>query len=231
VRRGQNLKELKGYMRSYALPEHSQPVSDPIRKGPEIFRTKPEDFSVCKNRDAFATEYHCTAEWHLCRMSSKYAAPLYGLALRLSNKSGRFYASQVRLAEYFDCSRRTIWSLVRELEMAGFFVRISSSPFHTNVYTVLDHATWAERNPGKCARKIEMPWSAEGPVLGRELHAISGGRVKFRPEQIEYLKFNFTDENIKRGFRRLSARGVVPVDGDGFIDMKHLDWEALCLDV
>jgi biotin operon repressor len=230
VRKGQNFKELKGYMRSYALPEHSQPVSDPIRKGPEILRTKPGGSSVQENRDAITTEYHCTAEWHLSRMRSKYATPLYGFALRLSRKSGSLYVSQIHLAEYFGCSRRTIWAAVQELEAAGFFVRISKSRFRTIVSTVLDHVTWAKRNPGKCPTKIEMPWSVEGEVLGRELHAISGGRVKFRPEQIEYLKFNFTDEEIKQGFRRQLARGA-PVDGHGFIYMKNLDWEALCSDV
>jgi biotin operon repressor len=178
---------------------------------------------------AAETEYHCTAEWHLSRMRSKYAAPVYGFALRLSRKSGSFYASQIRLSEYFGCSRRTIWAAVQELEAIGFFVRISRSRFRTTVFTVLDHGTWAKRNPGKCPSKIEMPWSAEGQVLGRELHAISGGRVKFRPEQIEYLKSNFTDEEIKQGFHRLLGQEV-PMDVHGFIHMKKLDWEALCSD-
>jgi hypothetical protein len=218
-------------MGSYPLPKHSQPFSDRKRKGPEILRTKPVDYSVRENHDSFATEYYCTAEWHLAQMASKYVAPLYGIAQRLSWKSKMFYASQLHLANYFGCSRRTIWAAVRDLETTGFLVLRSSSPFRTNVYTVLDHDSWVERNPGKCTTKIEMPWSAEGPLLGRELHAISGGRVKFRPEQIEYLKFNFTDEEIKRGFRRLLARGVVSVDRHDFIDMKNLDWEALCLDV
>jgi hypothetical protein len=163
-------------------------------------------------------------------MSSKYAAPLYGLALRLSNKSERFYASQLHVAQYFGCSRRTMSTAVRELETTGFFARISSSSFHPNVYTVLDHATWVERNPGKCTTKIEMPWSGEGPELGRHLHALSGARVKFRPEQITYLKARFTDEEITEGFRRLLDLGV-PADRQGFINMKNIDWDALCPDV
>jgi biotin operon repressor len=217
-------------MKSYALPENCQPISDPIRKGPEILRAKPEDFSVRANRDSFDTEYYCTGEWHLSRMKSKYAAPLYGFALRLSRESARFYASQSRLAQYFGCSRRTICAAVQELEAAGFFVRISKSPFRTTVYTVLDHNTWAKENPGDCAIKIEMPWSGELSELGRQLHAISGGRVKFRPEQIGYLQSNFSDEEITRGFRQLFAQGV-PKDAHGFIDMKNLDWEDLCSDV
>ena len=124
----------------------------------------------------------------------------------------------------------TVWAAVQELEEAGFFVRISKSRFRTIVSTVLDHATWASRNPGNCPSKIEMPWSTEGHVLGRELHAISGGRVKFRPEQIEYLTFNLTDDEIKRGFRRLLVQGI-SLDSHGFINMKNLDWEALCSDV
>jgi biotin operon repressor len=217
-------------MRSYARPKYCQPISEPIRKGPEIFRTKPKDFSVHANRDSLDTEYYCTAEWHFACMKSKYAAPLYGFALRLSRKSESFYASQIRLAEYFGCSRRTIWTAVQELEAAGFFVRISKSPFRTNVYTVLDHSTWAYENPDNCAIKIEMPWSAEGSQLGRQLHAISGASVKFRTQQIEYLQINFNDEEITRGFRQLLAQGV-PVDAHGFIDMKKVDWGLLCSDV
>ena len=214
-------------MRSYALPKHSQPFSDRERKGPEILRTKPVDYSVRENHDSFATEYYCTAEWHLAHMASKYAAPLYGIALRLSWRSQMFYASQIHLAGYFGCSRRTIGAAIRDLERTGFLVRLSSSHFHTNVYTVLDHASWAERNPGRCATKIEMPWSAEGPELGRHLHALSGGRVKFRPDQITYLEASFTDEEIKQGFRRLLDLGV-PIDRQGFINMKGLDWGTLC---
>jgi biotin operon repressor len=217
-------------MRSYAHPEHSQPISDPIRKGPEIIRKKPGDSTVRENHESFATEYHCTAEWHLARMSSKYAAPLYGFALRLSRKSESFYASQIGLAEYFRCSRRTIWTAVQELNAAGFFIRISKSPFRTTMYMVLDHIAWAKKNPGRCPTKIEFPWSADGPQLGKELHAMSGGRVKFRPEQIEYLRSDFTDAEIKRGFRRLLARGV-SVDRHGYIYMNNLDWDVLCADV
>jgi hypothetical protein len=98
------------------------------------------------------------------------------------------------------------------------------------VYAVLDHASWAEKNPGKCTTKIEMPWAAESPELGRQLHAIAAGRVKFRPEQIRYLQEHFTDEEIERGFRKLLETRSVPLDGNGVIYMKNLDWEALCWD-
>jgi hypothetical protein len=214
-------------MRSYALLQHSQPVSDPIREGPEILRTKLGPSSVRKNRESPTTEYHCTAEWHFARLHSKYSALLHGFALHISTESGRFYCSQVRLAGYFGCSRRAIWTAIHELERAGFFVRISSSAFCTNVYTVLDHPAWAKRNPGKCTTKIDMHWSAEGPELGRRLYAISGGRVKFRPEQIRYLQDRYTDEEIENGFRRLLGRGV-SVDKHSVIYMKGVDWEALC---
>jgi hypothetical protein len=159
-------------------------------------------------------------------MKSKYVGPLYGFALRLSSKSRRFYASQVQLAGYFGCSRRTIGIAFRELEVAGFFFRLSRYRFCTNVYTVLDHPTWAKYNPGKCPTKIEMPWSAESSKLGRELHAICGGLVKFRPQQIRFLQFNYSEEEIKQVFRNLVSRSV-PVDRHGYLDAKNLNWSAL----
>jgi len=93
---------------------------------------------------------------------------------------------------------------------------------------VFDHSTWAERNPGKCTTKIEMPWEGDGPELGKQLHGISSGRIKFRPEQIRHLQGRFTDEEIIRGFRRLLAQGRVPLDRHGFIDMTNVGWTALC---
>jgi HTH domain len=215
-------------MTSYAIPKHSQPVSDAIRKGPEILRTTSDGFSVPENGDAFTTEYHCTTEWHLCRLASKYATPIYSFALRISYLSERFYCSQDHLAHYFACTRRTVWSAIQELEKTGFFIRISSSPFCTNVYTVLGHETWAEDNPGRCATKIEMPWSREGLELGRQLHAMSGGRVKFRPEQIRYLMVRYSEEKIKQAFRKLLETRSIPVDRHGFINTQYSGWEALC---
>jgi hypothetical protein len=119
---------------------------------------------------------------------------------------------------------------MHELEASGFFVRMSRSLFQSNDYTVLPHETWAKINSGKCATKVEMPWSAEGDELGRCLHAMSGGRVKFRPEQIEWLKLNFTEEGIKEGFSKALAMGGVPLDKHGVVIMRGVNWEALCLD-
>ena len=179
--------------------------------------------------DSSTSDYYCTAEWHLSRMKSKYAALIYAFALHLSRRSGLFYAAQNRMAEYFGCSRRTIGIAVQELEAIGFFIRASKRRFRTVVYVVSDHVSWAEKNPECCTSKIEMVWSSEGPELGRRLHATSGGRLKFRPEQITYLKEKFTDEEIEYGFRRLLATQNVPIDRHGFLDMKNSNWEALCL--
>jgi biotin operon repressor len=181
------------------------------------------------NADLSSSDYHCTAEWHLSRMKSRYCAPLYTFALHLSNKTQLFYAAQDRVAEYFGCSRRTIWGAVQELENARFFVRKTKRQFLTIVYEVLDHTNWAKKNPGHCTSKIQMPWSPEGLELGRQLHALSGGRLKFRPEQIAYLKRKFTDEQIEYGFRRLLATQNAPVDRHGFLDMKNSNWAVLCL--
>lgn len=176
---------------------------------------------------AIEAEYYCTAEWHFARMRSKYTALLHGFALRISVKSGRFYCSQIRLADYLGCSRRSVWTAIHELEKGGFLLRIESPCFWPNVYKVLDHSTWAQRNPGKCAVKIEMPWKTDGPELGRQLYAISGGRVKFRPEQIAHLQSRLTDEEIRSGFQRLMVEGI-ELDKYGFIRTRDLDWGALC---
>jgi hypothetical protein len=213
-------------MKSYALPEHSQPVSGPIQKGPEILWTKPGDSSICENRDSFTAEYHCTAEWHFARLRSRYTSLLHGFAMRLSNQSGSFYCSQSNLAKYFGCSRRTIWTAIQGLEGSGFFLRtFPNCPFYTNVYTVFDHRTWADRNPGKCVTRIEMPWSKEGQALGSRLHAISGGRVKFYQDQIMWLQARASDEEIERRFRQLLDDHGIPLKaGTDFIDLRRLNW-------
>jgi hypothetical protein len=176
-------------------------------------------------------EYYCTIERHLAKLRSKYATPVYCFALRLSRKSGRFYASQIRMANYFGCSRRTMGTTFGELERGRFFRRISTSRFQTNVYMVQDHPAWTKENPGQCVTKCEMPWSNDGPDLGRQLYAISGGRVKFRPEQIKCLTELFSEEEIEHGFRRLLETRSVALDRHGFIRMEGLDWEALCWDI
>ena len=147
------------------------------------------------------SEYHCSTEWHLGRLRSKYASPLYNFALKISATSRTFFCSQLNLARYFGCSVRTIGTAVKELERAGFFVRISARAFQTNRYRVLRHKEWAARNPGRCTTRIEFPWTGEGEEIGRRLYAISGGTAKFLPHQITLLKERFTHEQIEGLFR------------------------------
>jgi hypothetical protein len=158
------------------------------------------------------SNYFCTAEWHLSFLHSRFCPLIYGLAFRLSTKSGLFYASQVRLAEYFGASRRSVWSAVRELEKLGFLVRVARRrSFAPTVYRVVEHCSWAESHPEQCAKKLEMPWATDNPDLGRCLFSISGGQVKFRPQQIEFLQKQYTDAEIEFGFHQLIANGQVRV--------------------
>ena len=140
----------------YESREGSQPISDPSPSKPAGDEATPGQSAALENGNSFATEYHCNAEWHLSRLRSKYASLLHSFALHMSFNSERFYCSQVHLAAYFGCSRRAIWAAIHDLEGAGFFVRISSSPFHTNVYAVLDHPNWAEINAGKCTTIVRL---------------------------------------------------------------------------
>jgi len=145
--------------------------------------------------------FHCSAEWHLQQMTSRLALAVYSLARKLSGKSGVFSASAENVAKYFGVHRNTVQRALEELANAGFFDLWEVERFRPNVYHVVDHQEWAKRHPGSCVKKSSFPWQGEGDPLGRELHAISGHRVKLLPNQTVALrKFGLSDDQIKAEF-------------------------------
>jgi hypothetical protein len=147
------------------------------------------------------SEYHCTAEWHISRMKSRWALAVYNFALRISKESGVFFCSAVGLAEYFGCNERSIRRAYEQLLEAGFFELTGQAPFEANVYKAIPHRVWAERNPGQCVTRLASPWSGECDQLGQKLWVVSGGRARFRPYQIKFLKrLGLSEEEIVSEF-------------------------------
>lgn len=145
--------------------------------------------------------FHCSAEWHLQQMTSRLALAVYSLARKLSGKSGVFSASAENVAMYFGVHRNTVQRTFEELANSGFFELSQTERFRPNVYHVVDHNEWAKRHPRQCVKKSSFPWDGEGDPLGTQLHAISGQRVKFLPNQVAALrKFGLSDDQIKAEF-------------------------------
>ncbi|HKW61035.1 MAG TPA: hypothetical protein VJN89_00700 [Candidatus Acidoferrum sp.] len=69
-------------------------------------------------------------------------------------------------------------------------------------YRFIDHGEWALVHPGYCVEKSTMPWEGEGDPLAKQLHAVSGGLVKFYPGQMTGLrKSGMDDDQITAEFR------------------------------
>jgi DNA-binding transcriptional ArsR family regulator len=141
------------------------------------------------------TAYHCTATWHLARMT-KAASLIYSLACVISKDSGQFFCSAPNLAQYLGYERKQIYRGLRELEDAGFLELLRSQSFQSSVYRVVLHKEWAESNPESCASKHKFPWDGEGDELGRKMFAISGGRHRFLTYQIGILRKSGISEAI-----------------------------------
>lgn len=117
-------------------------------------------------------------------------------------KSGVFSPSAENVAIYFGVHRNTVQRALDELASAEFLELWQVERFAPNAYHIVDHKEWAKRHPGQCVKKSPFPWEGEGDPLGRELHAISGQRVKFLPNQTVALrKFGLSDDRIKAEFR------------------------------
>jgi hypothetical protein len=129
---------------------------------------------------------HCSSEFHLARLKSKLAPLVYSLALRLSKCNDVFFASLENLTDYFGVGYSTTWRAVRELVDFGWFELISDEPFHHSTYRVIKHEEWAKQYPGMCREKTE--WTGDRDELGVELHAASGGRVRFFPGHLKALR-------------------------------------------
>lgn len=147
------------------------------------------------------SEYHCTAEWHISRMKSRWALAVYNFALRISDKSGRFFCSAEKLSNYFKCNEKSIRRAFKELLDAGFFELTHQGFFEPNGYKPVRHPSWAEKHPGCCVTKLEFPWSGECSRLGQALWSASGGQARFATYQVEFLKrLGFSDEVIVSEF-------------------------------
>lgn len=142
--------------------------------------------------------FHCGAEWHLTGLAFR----IYSLASRLSHKSNRFHPTGASLAAHFKCSTRSIYRAIDDLVEAGFFSLIDQGMFESSVYKVLSHKEWASNNLGMCCVKESMPWSGEADPLGQDLHALSGGRARFREFQIRTIRdVGLSEDEVKQNFK------------------------------
>ena len=144
--------------------------------------------------DQILTNFHCCPEWHLAKLKSPTGALIYPFAHRLSRRSHKFSCSSETVGEFFGRDRKTVLRAFGELCKVGFFELIEKGRFDVNVYRVLSHTEWAAKNPGKCAQKVQYPWTGEGDKLGQRLYAASGTRVKFRSYQVAAFRNTGLDE-------------------------------------
>ncbi len=141
--------------------------------------------------------YVCNSERHLTDVHY-----IYSHALKISLNSGHFYGSQAGLAEFFRCSKSTIYRGFQKLEASGFFeVQRKKTLYKPNDYRVLTHDDWASKHPNECVMKIEMPWTRENDHLGQWLFSASGGGVNWQVFQINNLrKLGLPEDEIKATF-------------------------------
>lgn len=136
-------------------------------------------------------DFLCSAEWHLSRSGSMYAAVVYGFALMLSKTTGRFYPSIPKLALYFNADDRAVRKAIHKLERNGFFVKLKAIPGQPISYRPVPHKEWAQNNPNCCLDKVAMTWAdEEKDSLAIWLHSASDGTMKCFP-------------NFMRGIRNL----------------------------
>lgn len=148
------------------------------------------------------SHYHCSAEWHLAKLSPM-CAPLYSFALRISRgHEGRFFCSAVNLAHYFGYDESTIRRALNQLHELGFLQIWRRQKFQPNNYRVVDHTQWAEAHPNQCVAKADIGWSDGQDLLGQELFVETGGRVKWRQFQIDNLRrLGLSDARVALAFR------------------------------
>jgi len=127
--------------------------------------------------------YHCTSEWHLAQLDGKgslHALTLYTFSLRLAKKSGVFFCSLPRLAEYFEKDQRTIRKAKDCLVHTGFWEVLGGVYGGESAarYKPLIHDDWRKKHgTTKCVQRLDMPWASEPlDALGQGMYAASGGR-------------------------------------------------------
>jgi hypothetical protein len=154
------------------------------------------------------SHYHCSAEWHFARLNGRgrfFAAALYSFAFHLSKKTGRFYASIPRMAEYFGVDERTVRHALRQLEKTGFFEVVSKPAGQAIEYRPVGHKEWREKYSGKCVTKGTQNERAN--ALGRLLYTLSAGRFNAWPNYLKGLRrigapwAALTDEQIANHFK------------------------------
>jgi hypothetical protein len=157
-----------------------------------------------KSNTTLETTLHCSAEFHLARLTSNLAPVIYSLAIRLSKGTGIFYVSLETLSPYLNASYSTVFRAVKELVEAGFFEDPSREVFKPTSYKVVKHEEWAANHPGACGTKISFPWSEEsGDPLGVAMHTATGGRRKFFPGELKALRgLGLTDSDIVDQWKR-----------------------------
>ena len=103
------------------------------------------------------SNYYCSTEWHLYKAARKQplVGYLYTLAQRISQKTGEFYASGERLADYFDCNRKTIYDATDILVKTGFFIYVGKTEQQANIYKPIYHDDWVITHPNQCVLKAE----------------------------------------------------------------------------
>ena len=177
-------------------------------------KTEKEPFTI-------ASPFHCTAEWHFCQMKSRVAPLIYSFGRKLSKTSGVFSASAENVAKYFGVNRKSVLRAIGELVDAGFFEAERVERFKPTMYRIIDHNLWAVRHPGQCLVKESFPWTGQGDPLGSQLYALSGGRVRFWPNQMTGLRnLGFPDDLLIGHFRNFMAQA----------DYEGRDWKKAYYD-
>jgi len=138
---------------------------------------------------AHESTLYCSAEYHLVALGSVTAMGIYGLALRVAQKTGRFRASTRTLSNYFSVRQQTIVDAMQLLCENGWFEILTADPGKPVVYVPIIHSDWAEKHSGQCVEKLEMPWDAEKKdELGPVLFAHTDGRYKIWPNILKGLR-------------------------------------------
>src|SRR5437870_9964321 len=87
------------------------------------------------NNESFESNYYCSVEWHLARLThAPFAALLYPFAYRISKHTENFHGSVVGIAEHFGVSRWKVQRAIGALVDLGFLVTITKEPFNPSVY-------------------------------------------------------------------------------------------------
>jgi hypothetical protein len=153
---------------------------------------------LCKiDPDEEDSRVHCNELYHFGRFrgdGAKIAGSIYRQACILAAESGVFNLSAQELAPFLNVNSNYVYPAIHLLETAGWFEKIEAEPGKPVKYHPVYHLEWAQRHPGFCTKKIELPYSA-GDALGRQLYGIMG--EEFFPNVLKgFRKTGLSDEAI-----------------------------------